>query len=197
LIAGGTGDDTIRLGGGADVIAFNRGDGRDLIQSGQGGGATLSLGGGIRISDLWLRRSGNALVLETGRGDQITFEGWYKGGSFQPIGTLQLITDGDGSTAITDDKVETFDFRRIVEAFDQSRAGLSRWSMSSAIAQFHLGSGDTAALGGELANQYASAGSLGGVALGAAQATVGSDKFGVLLQSLSNPNLKDGLVKLA
>jgi hypothetical protein len=180
------------------VIAFNRGDGRDLIQSGQGGSATLSLGGGIRVSDLWLRRSGNALVLEVGRGDQITFDGWYRGGSYQPISTLQLITDGSGGTAITDDKVETFDFRRIVSAFDQARVGVSRWSMSNAMAQFHLGSGsDTAALGGDLASQYATAGSLAGVALGAAQATTGADQFGVAAQAVANPTLKQGLVKLA
>jgi Ca2+-binding RTX toxin-like protein len=195
LIAGGSGNDTIRLGGGADVIAFNRGDGRDLVQSGQGGSATLSLGGGIRVSDLLLRHSGNNLVLELGNGDQITFEGWYRGGNYQPISALQLITDGTGGSAGMHDKVETLDFRNLVNAFDHSRAGLSGWSVSNAVAQFH--GSNTAAVGGDLAYQYATAGSLAGVGLAAAQATTGADQFGVAAQNISNPNLKDGPVKLA
>jgi Ca2+-binding RTX toxin-like protein len=196
LILGGTGNDTIKLGGGADVIAFNRGDGRDLIQSGRGGDATLSLGGGIRVSDLWLSRRGNDLVLEIGRNDRITFDDWYNGRNHQPISKLQLITDGNGATSITNDQVETFDFRKIVSTFDQTR-GVSRWSMTNAMAKFHLGGSDEAAMGGDLAFQYGTAGSLAGVSLAAAQATTGADQFGTQAQSISNPSLKEGLVKLA
>ena len=35
LFIGGRGDDTIRLGGGKDIIAYNRGDGRDTVIAGQ------------------------------------------------------------------------------------------------------------------------------------------------------------------
>jgi Ca2+-binding RTX toxin-like protein len=194
LLLGGTGNDTIKLGGGADVIAFNRGDGRDLIQSGKGGDTTLSLGG-VRVSDLWLSRRGNDLVLEIGREDRITFDDWYNGRNYQPISKLQLITDGSGNAAINNDMVETFDFRKIVGAFNQT--GVSRWSISNALAKFHLGGSDTEALGGDLAYQYARAGSLAGVGLGAALATTGTDQFGTQAQGISNPNLKEGLVKLA
>ncbi len=68
LFIGGTGDDTIRLGGGSDIIAYNRGDGRDTVKAGNGGDATLSLGAGIRVQDLAFRRSGDSLMLETGGG---------------------------------------------------------------------------------------------------------------------------------
>jgi Ca2+-binding RTX toxin-like protein len=198
LLVGGKGNDTIKLGGGADVIAFNRGDGRDLVQSGNGGDVTLSLGGGIRVSDLWLRRSGNDLVLEIGGSDRITFDDWYSGRNYQPVARLQLISDGNGTSATTDNQVETFDFRRIVSAFEQSHTGWSRWSVSNAVAQFQLGAGsDAAALGGDLAYRYGTAGSLAGIGLAAAQATTGSDQFGVKAQSITTPSLMVGPVKLA
>jgi Ca2+-binding RTX toxin-like protein len=201
LLIGGKGDDVIKLGGGADVVAFNRGDGRDTIQSGKGGDATLSLGGGIRISDLWLRRSGADLVLEVGGNERITFDNWYLGSSNQPVAKLQIITDGNGTTPTTNDMVETFDFRALVGAFNQalaSRPGLSKWTLSSAVAQFQLGGGsDTAALGGDLAYHYATAGSLAGMGLSAAQATLASDQFGQQAQSITSTNPNNELVKLA
>jgi Ca2+-binding RTX toxin-like protein len=191
MFVGGRGDDTIRLGGGADVIAFNRGDGRDVVESAEGS-ATLSLGAGIRVRDLAFRRSGQDLVLETGNNDSITFEDWYRGRHYQAVSTLQLIT-GDG--------VQTFDFAGLVDAFNDARSDnrrLSRWALTNGLADFELGFSDEAAIGGDLAYQYGVTGSLAGIAVSAAQEVVGSSDFGSRTQQLQPLDvLQDGLVKLA
>jgi Ca2+-binding RTX toxin-like protein len=85
LFIGGKGDDTVRLGSGSNVVAFDRGDGRDVIQSESGGTSTLSLGAGIRLQDLAFRRSGDNLILETGNNESITFDNWYRSRSNQRL----------------------------------------------------------------------------------------------------------------
>ena len=77
MFVGGTGNDTISTGKGADIIAFNRGDGMDVVNGGVGTDNTLSLGGGIQYADLALSKSGNDLILEVGNSDQITLSDWY------------------------------------------------------------------------------------------------------------------------
>jgi hypothetical protein len=59
---------------GADVIAFNRGDGQDVINASKGKDNTLSLGGGITYSNLSFVKSANDLILVTGASDQITLK---------------------------------------------------------------------------------------------------------------------------
>jgi VCBS repeat-containing protein len=76
LFIGGTGNDTITTGTGADVIAFNKGDGQDIINASIGKDNTLSLGGGIKYTDLALSKVNNDLVLEVGNGDQINLKNW-------------------------------------------------------------------------------------------------------------------------
>jgi Ca2+-binding RTX toxin-like protein len=67
LMAGGAGYDELEAECGSDVVAFNRGDGRDRVETGEHlGKLTLSLGGGIALEDLTLRRSGEDLVLGVG-----------------------------------------------------------------------------------------------------------------------------------
>jgi Ca2+-binding RTX toxin-like protein len=204
MIIGGQGNDNIRLGGGFDVIAFNRGDGRDVVESGNGGSATLSLGTGIRMQDLAFRRSGHDLVLETGDRESITFEDWYRGRGrgYQAVETLQLITAGmSGPSALHNDQVESFDFRGLVGAFDNARShnpGLSKWALTNGMANFDLGGSDIEALGGDLAYQYGRTGSLAGIAVGAAQDTVGASDFGSETQRMrAFQVLEEGLVKLA
>lgn len=201
FFAGGAGNDRIELGGGNDVIAYNRGDGSDTIVSGQGGNSTLSLGAGIRLDDLKFRRSGDNLVLLTGGGDSITFEDWYRGARFQSVSTLQLITDGmSGSSSLLDQTVETYDFRKLVSAFDgagKGKFGVSNWALTSSLAQFAMGGSDTEALGGDLANTYGTAGSLAGIAVSAAQDILNSSKFGNQSQTLhSKDELGSGTLKL-
>ena len=206
LFIGGKGDDTVRLGSGSNVVAFDRGDGRDVIQSESGGTSTLSLGAGIRLQDLAFRRSGDNLILETGNNESITFDNWYRSRSNQAFTKLQFVTEGmtgpGGSTEL-DDKIETFDFRKLVGAFDSARArnpGLSRWALTNSLASFHLDNvhNNSKALGGDLAYAYGTAGSLAGIGLGAAQDVLTSAQFGKESQALHPVSgLKEGLVKLA
>jgi len=201
MLIGGKGNDHLHLGGGYDIIAFNRGDGRDVISSGKGGTATLSLGGGIRYEDLSLRRSGNDLILETGNGnDRITFEKWYAGKKYQAVSKLQVVSEATPAGS-TGDKIDVYDFTGLVSAYDAARKhhpGLSKWTLSDAQTQFHLGGSDSAALGGDLAYQYGVNGTLAGIAVNAAQGTLGASQFGKQVQTLdSQSNLKDGLVKLS
>ncbi|MCS6920767.1 MAG: putative Ig domain-containing protein, partial [Elioraea sp.] len=93
LIIGGAGNDLIRTGRGRDVIAFNRGDGQDVIWSDREGDNTLSLGGGIRYEDLRFRKSGRDLVLELGGSDSITFKNWYGGQGRTSLLNLQIVTE--------------------------------------------------------------------------------------------------------
>jgi Ca2+-binding RTX toxin-like protein len=206
LFIGGKGNDTIKLGSGSNVVAFDRGDGRDVIGSGSGGSSTLSLGAGIRLQDLAFRRSGDNLVLETGNNESITFDNWYRSRGNQAFTKLQFVTEGmtgPGNSTELDDNVETFDFRKLVGAFDSARAknpGLSRWALTNGLASFHLDNvhNNSKALGGDLAYAYGTAGSLAGIGLGSAQDVLTSAQFGKESQALHPVSgLKEGLVKLA
>jgi Ca2+-binding RTX toxin-like protein len=207
MVIGGKGNDKITLGGGYDVIAFNRGDGKDVVSNGgKGGTATLSLGGGINYKDLTLSRSGNDLILNIGSSDRITFEKWYSDRKYQAVSKLQVVAEAmpgfdQGGDSLHNDKLETFDFKGLVKAFDSARGkhpGLSKWTLTNALAQFHLGGSDTAALGGDLAYQYGMNGTLACIAVNAAHDTAQSSQFGKQAQTLhSQAQLKDGLVKLS
>ena len=205
LFIGGTGNDTIKLGGGSNVVAFNRGDGQDVVQAGSAGSSTLSLGAGIRLQDLAFRRSGDNLVLETGNNESITFDNWYRSRSNQAFTKLQFVTEGmpgAGSGPLLDDKVETFDFRKLVGAFDSARArnpGLSKWALTNGLAAFHLDDHNSSkAVGGDLAYNYGVADSMAGIGVSAAQDVLGSSQFGNSAQTLHPVSgLKEGLVKLA
>jgi hypothetical protein len=202
LFIGGRGDDRIRLRGADDIIAYNRGDGRDTVVAENGGDATLSLGGSINLRDLKFRRSGDNLILETGGGGSITLERWYRGR--QGVSTLQLITDDmSGPSNLLDQAVETFNFRNLVNAYDTARRnnpGLSRWALTNGLMSWYSeGEGsDTEAAGGGLAYHYGIHGSLAGVAVSAAQEVIGASDFGSVTQQLSALNLdQEGLVKLS
>jgi Ca2+-binding RTX toxin-like protein len=205
FLAGGRNGDRLTLGGGRDVIAFNRGDGRDVIRG--DGAATLSLGGGIRYEDLALRKSGADLIVEVGANERITLQDWYAPAPKESVLDLQVIAEvmagysQTSSNRLLDDKVEIFDFGRLVDRFDAARAAqptLGRWAMMNALLDAHLGGSDTAALGGDLAHQYGVTGALTGIGLGAAQQIVGNASFGSATQTLLSPQaLGEGPIKLA
>ncbi len=190
FFAGGRGNDRLQLGGGADVVAFNKGDGVDRL-FGERQDGVLSLGGGIRYEDLRLRKQGNDLVLRTGGGDQVVLEDWYRGQ--QSIVTLQVVAEAmrgfnQGSCdPLRDDKVETFDFRKLVAAYDDARAAhhhMRSWNMMNELLAAHLGGSDSAALGGDLAYRYGMTGTLAGVGLSTARDTVAAPGFGTELQTV-------------
>ncbi|MGH8661837.1 MAG: putative Ig domain-containing protein, partial [Burkholderiales bacterium] len=206
FLAAGGGADTIKPGAGQDVIAFNRGDGSDIVQATGAPEDTLSVGGGVRYQELTLSKSNNDLVLDAGSGDRLTFKDWYAATPVRPVLNLQLIAEAmaDFDPASTDPllnrKVQTFDFQGIAQAFDAARAAnpaLTSWALTNALLDFHLSGSDTEALGGDLAYQYGKNGALTGIALDAARDIVGSAQFGAQAQALRPlASLQDGLVKL-
>ena len=191
LLIGGQGDDTLTTVGGKDVLCFNRGDGQDSWTTQGNDDKTLSLGGGLSYADLNLSKSGNDLILSLGGKDKITFRSWYAGA--QSIATLQMVAEAmdgfqaGGSDPLRDNKIETFDFKGLVGAFDQARAAdpqVSTWALTQAMASFHRGGSDTAAVGGDLAYQYGRTGTLAGIGHTAAQSVINEAGFGSQAQTL-------------
>jgi trimeric autotransporter adhesin len=211
LFIGGTGNDIINTGSGADVIAFNQGDGQDVLMapstgSGQAGADnTISLGGGINYVNLTMSKSGKNLILNTGNGDQITLQNWYVNAKNHSVANLQVVLDNATFNPASVDtllnhQVQTFDFAALAASFDQARAAnptLTAWSLTDALLTAHLAGSDTAALGGDLAFQYGQNNSLAGMGLTSAQTVMDDASFGTAAQTLKPLNeLQVGVVKL-
>ena len=198
---GGAGNDSIITGAGYDVIAFNRGDGQDTVAASTGKDNTLSLGGGITYADLLFSKSGNDLVLATGASEQVLFKDWYANTNNHSVANLQIVIEGSGdydptsANQLNNRKVEQFNFDGLAGKFDQARAAnpaLTSWALSSSMLEFYLAGSDTAALGGDLAYQYAANGGLSAMSVTPAQALLGSPQFGSSNQNLqASPALQD------
>lgn len=97
--------------------------------------------------------------------------------------------------------MQNFDFKGLVGAFDNVRSAtptLSSWALTNALTQFHLSGSDSAALGGDLAYQYGSNGTLAGIGVAAAQQVLGETGFGGQAQTLhSLASLQVGAQRLA
>ena len=193
LYIGGAGNDVITTGLGYDLIAFNRGDGQDTVAASTGRDNTLSLGGGIAYADLSLSRSADNLVLATGVDESITFTDWYANLSNHSVANLQMVVEGGSDydaaspDSLLNEKIAQFDFDAMVSRFDAAQAtspGLSSWALSSAMLDFHLGSSDTAAIGGDLAYQYGRVGELSSMSVNAAQSLLAGAQFGASNQAL-------------
>ena len=194
LYIGGIGNDTITTGVGSyDIIAFNKGNGQDVINSGSGSTETLSLGGGISYSDLSLSQSSNDLILKEGTSDQIIFKNWYSSTANQNVVTLQVVAQSmpdyapGSADVLRNAEIETFNFQTIVNEFNAARTSnpsLSSWAVTNALLDAHLSSSNTAAVGGDLAYQYGMNGSLTGINASAAQTEIGSSQFAVAAQTL-------------
>ena len=196
LFAGGSGNDTITLGAGADIVAFNRGDGQDIVNAATGADNTLSIGGGIRYADIALRKTGNDLVVVTGASEEVTFKDWYLSSANRHVASLQVMVDASAdwnaasTNALQNRRVARFDFAQLVSQFDAARAvnpALTQWQVSSALASVHLGGSDTFALGGDLAYHYGRPSGLANFSWTAADAVLASSSFGTALQSLQSP----------
>ncbi len=207
---GGRGNDALSLGRGADVVAFSRGDGQDGVASTRETVAndTLSLGGGIRATDLALRKSGNDLQVETDAtgADRLTLRDWYAPLANRSYINLQVVNqaladfDSGAVDPLRDQRVERFDFAGLVGRFDAERAAtptLGRWEVANALAMFHLGGSDTQAIGGDLSLQAGLNGSLANMRLGTAQGTLANADFGAREQAFgATANLTNSMFKL-
>lgn len=206
LLIGGKRDDTLTLGPGADIVAFNRGDGKDVVFVGEGT-ATISLGGGVAYRDLAFRRDRNDLVLEVAAGDKLVFADWYAAGQHQPQVTLQLVAESmagflqNGADPLLDDKIEAFDFNELVANFDSARATApktDKWKLMNDLLDAHLAGSDSEAIGGDLAYQYGLNGTLGGIGFTQAQEVLNAPQFGTggqVLRPLAE--LRQGQIRLS
>lgn len=193
VLAGGAGDDLIDAGGGDDLILFNRGGGRDIVQATYDGGDTLALGGGITYSDLLFSRNGNDLELHTGTSEGLRFQDWYAGDDMRSVSTLQMVVeagadyDASSGNPLRNHKLATFDFAGLASKFDQSMAatpGLSSWSLSSSMLDFHLEGSDAAAFGGDLAYRYGLDGNFASLSQAPGLALLGDSQLGRGAQAL-------------
>ncbi len=193
VFVGGLGNDSVVMAGGNDVLLFNRGDGQDSVVA-SGSADVLSLGGGIAYADLGFEKSGNDLMLKLGAADQITFKDWYAAAPSRPVAQLQVIAEAmadfvaGGADPLKDQKVENFDFAGLAGAFDAARAAdgsLTTWALSNALSNFQLVGSDSAAMGGDLAYQYGKQGSLSGVGMASAMATLSDANLGRSAQGFS------------
>ncbi len=197
LVVGGAGNDSITLGasdlviGGAGndwighfinggVVAFNPGDGNDTVHV--AGNLTLSIGGGVVAGDLSLAQDGADLILSVGAGDTIrlTRQGEMDAGAWPAI-TLQLF----GS-------VYSYDFNAVIAEFNaQAATNPALTLLLGAILPAHLVSySQDQGLGGAIAWQYATIGSLDGLTGAQMQSILGDVNFGIAPQTttLALPN---------
>jgi VCBS repeat-containing protein len=206
-LIGGAGADLIGVGTGHDIVLYNLGEGADVISATPGQSDTLSLGGGIAYDDLTLRKRGRNLILKTGRHDSVTFTDWYASPENQTVANLQVIVEAmaefsaSSTDPLLDKKIHTFDFRAIVDAFDESRGRRSwsrEWDVMDALLDAHLGASDNEALGGDIAYRYGLNGSLAGIGVTAVQDVLNAPQFGSAAQTLRPiEELQQGLTRLS
>jgi hypothetical protein len=107
---------------------------------------------------------------------------------------LQMIADAMGDFAaggrdpLRDNRVEQFNLTGLAGAFDAARAAnpaLTTWALTNALTAFQLGGSDTAALGGDLAYQFGSSGTLAGIGAAAAFGILGDLALGSSPQALT------------
>lgn len=203
---GGVGNDSITTGLGADIVAFNKGDGSDTIAASTSTDNTLSIGGGATYADLLFQKSGTDLILKVGATDQITFVGYYSG-SNRSVSTLQMVIEGTadylpgGGDVTRDNKIETFNFAGLVAAFDAAlvaNPALTSWSLTNGLASQYLAGSDSSAIGGDLAYRYNRFGNLSDVSYSPAIGILSSGSFGATSQSLQAlASLQDSTARLS
>ena len=203
MFIGGLGNDTLTTGAGADIIAFNKGSGQDLVNASTGADKVLSLGGGIGYASLTFTKSGKNLVLKTGGTDQITFKDWYAQAGNRSVARLQVFTEAmpgynpAGGDTLLDNKVEQFNFTALASAFDAA-GQVNGWALTNALLAAHLSGSDTTALGGDLAYQYGVNGSLAGIGLSQTQQVLNAPQFGSTEQTLRPvAELQQGQIRLS
>lgn len=191
LFIGGRGDDLIRVGTAKSVVAFNVGDGHDVVQVDPGASATLSIGGRMALNDLKLSRHGDDLRLTVSKTDQLTFRDWYARGDGPAVPTLQLVlgdalNPGSIGEGVLTHRVEVFDFQAVVEAWEATGI-IDPWAMADALLDAHLYGSDTEALGSDLAYRYGIGGNVDRLSAARVQANLSDAAFGVEPQAITLP----------
>ena len=147
----------------------------------------------IKYSDLLFKKSTNDLILVTGSGEQMTFKDWYLNTTNHSVANLQIVIEGTtdynaaSANQLNNKKITQFNFDGLVTTFDTARAAnssLTSWALSSSLLNFYLSGSDTAAIGGDLAYQYAKNGNLSNISLTPAQALLAGTTFGTGNQNL-------------
>jgi Ca2+-binding RTX toxin-like protein len=206
FLAGGAGNDTFTLGSGADILAFNAGDGADTVNTVTGSSAVLSLGGGIKLSDLSLQKSGSDLIVNTNaaKTEKLTLKNWYAATPQTGLAKLQLMVDAStdylatSADKLKNKRIDTLNFQSVVSAFNSSGTATGNaWSVMNASLSAYLAGSDNMALGGELAYQYGHD-NTPQLALGTAQTQLNSASFGSSTQSVTvGLNLPTGQMGLS
>ncbi|MBT9508243.1 MAG: hypothetical protein IV109_16745 [Rhodoferax sp.] len=200
LLAGGKGSD--RLYSSSDsttVVAFNKGDGADVLYTQGTQEITVSLGGGIRYEDIKFKRSGSDLYMlfNSTSTDSLRVVNYYGvSASLRPALAMQMLNEPSGVYApgsidvLRDNKVEQFDASRIVADFDVAYAATyslrtgGAWAVMGSLLNAHLSGSDSVALGGDLAYLYGQTTGLGGVGMVAANSVLSDANFGTATQTL-------------
>ena len=170
---GGPGDDLVEVYGDNSIVAFNPGDGNDTVYA--VAGFTLSIGGGVGPADLGLSIDGQDLVLSVGAQDSVRLTTDFPGSGTWPTMLLQLF----GSAHI-------YYLGGVVNEFYARRAAdprLTDLALGDVLPDYLLVSSETGALGGIIAHQYATRGSLAHVPDSDLLPVLQDSQFGGFFQS--------------
>ena len=156
IVAGGKGNDDLTVQHFSGLILFNRGDGQDRFidggwrshQDGAGqpvfGARILSLGGGIKMSEIKLSHGDSGFTVDFGDGDSMAF-GEYLAGPGQVF--LQLVENG---------AVRAFDLSRLVEDYWEGSSQGQVWDTTQHLLEREVVLPANSAYGGQIAVDYAS-----------------------------------------
>ncbi|MHB1014108.1 MAG: putative Ig domain-containing protein [Desulfurivibrionaceae bacterium] len=206
FIIGGPGSDYIYAEEDNSVMLFNRGDGQDgydlYSENSSDSQCTVSLGGGIAYTDLSFSREGDDLILKVGDTDSMTFYSWFNT-SWQDnktIKTLQIIVeampdyDPQSADQLLNKRIQQFDFLGLANQFEEAIAAnptITSWELAPHLADAYMGDSDTEALGGEMAYQYGTTGSLDQLTAASMQLQLRDAQFGVAAQSIASTEINN------
>lgn len=174
FVIGGQGNDRIYTYGPDAVIAFNPGDGHDTVYAVHS--YTLSIGGGIAPGDLALSKAGEDLILWIDGGDSVRLSRQYADEPQVWPEKLQLF----GS-------VHSYDLGAAIEEFFDALAAdpsMEQFALGNVLLALQTGVSETEALGGALAWQYATTGTVGGLTTTEIQSVLANPGFGASLQPI-------------
>ncbi|HEX4893420.1 MAG TPA: putative Ig domain-containing protein, partial [Hyphomicrobiaceae bacterium] len=175
FVIGATGDDQVVNYGPDSIVAYNAGDGNDTILVGSP--LTLSLGGGLTTADMSLSVEGWDLLLTAGAGSIRLSGGLGADPATWPPITLQMF----GS-------VHEYDFNAVIADFRDALAAdptLTSFALEGSLQAHETSSSNTEAIGGALAWQYATTGTLAGLSSAQKFSVLADPGFGTAPQPIS------------